>query len=88
MSETQALSVSFDEADIDMEALKHARRKAFGILISKGVTDLNATQADLWDLFGFVFLLAYHNKLAERNHGFTHIKWGVSFKGAEVEIPE
>lgn len=86
-AEPKALRVSFDDADIDLVALQAARRKAFMVLVKQGVTDLNATTADSWDLFAMVLVLAYHNKLAERNHGFSHICWGVSLNGTEVEIP-
>ena len=81
---TTPLVVTFDECDLDEEAMKHARRKAFSALIAKGVTDLNTLPAEMWDYFGFVFLLNYHNALAARNHGFAAINWRLSYKGEEI----
>lgn len=80
------LTVTFDECDIDQHALSHARRQAFRALLAKGVTDLNALSAADWDYYAFVLVLTYNNKLAERNHGFSAINWGLRYKDVDVPI--
>jgi len=80
----QVLSITFDEADIDLAALQHARRRAIKTLVQGGLTDLNAMTANDWDKLSFVLLMAYHNKVAERNHGYGLINWACSFRGEDI----
>lgn len=82
---SREIAVTFDEADVDMEALRDARRAAFGSLARRGVNDLNTVDADTWDIFCFIVKLHYENRLAARNHTYGTFNWRLVWKNGEHE---
>lgn len=79
------ITVTFDETDIDEEALQYARRQAIGALVRRGVTDLNALQPPDFDMMFAVFKLAYENRKAARDHSFGSFRWQMEYHGTPIE---
>jgi hypothetical protein len=78
MSETPVdnkITLTYDECDLDMGSVQHARRTAIRSLIESGVSDLNTVTPEQFDRMFAVFKLAYENRLAARNHQFGLFQW-------------
>lgn len=69
------ITLTYDEADLDMGSLQHARRIALTSLIQSGVNDLNTLTPVQLDRMFAIFKLAYENRLAARNHQYGLFQW-------------
>ncbi len=76
---TQQITLTYDQADLDYGSVQYARRIAIQSLISSGVNDLNTITPEQLDRMFCVFKIAYENHLAALNHQLGVFNWRMVF---------